>query len=93
MSRPQLSGWVSARHALRRAYRLAPRRVFSGFAGALSAGGAAGAGAVPAYSRIIESLPFADVYIDLRGCELNFASPVDLGDGSVRNWPGWDWYP
>ena len=33
-----------------------------------------------AYSRIIESLPFADAYIDLRGCELVFDSPVALGE-------------
>jgi nucleotidyltransferase/DNA polymerase involved in DNA repair len=33
-----------------------------------------------AYSRIIESIPFADAYIDLRGCELDFASPVELGE-------------
>ena len=33
-----------------------------------------------AYSRIIESIPFADAYIDLRGCELAFDSPVTLGE-------------
>lgn len=33
-----------------------------------------------AYSRIIESLPLADVFIDLRGCELAFDSPVTLGE-------------
>jgi nucleotidyltransferase/DNA polymerase involved in DNA repair len=32
------------------------------------------------YSRIIESIPFADAYIDLRGCELIFDSPVALGE-------------
>jgi nucleotidyltransferase/DNA polymerase involved in DNA repair len=32
------------------------------------------------YSRIIESIPFADAYIDLRGCELDFDSPVALGE-------------
>jgi nucleotidyltransferase/DNA polymerase involved in DNA repair len=33
-----------------------------------------------AYSRIIESIPLADAYIDLRGCELTFDSPVVLGE-------------
>lgn len=37
-----------------------------------------------AYSRIIESIPFADAYIDLRGCELNFDSPVVLGERLCR---------
>lgn len=32
------------------------------------------------YSRIIESIPFADAYIDLRGCELTFDTPVTLGE-------------
>lgn len=32
------------------------------------------------YSRIVESIPFADAYIDLRGCELSFDSPVILGE-------------
>ncbi|MGH2509290.1 MAG: DNA polymerase Y family protein [Ktedonobacteraceae bacterium] len=32
------------------------------------------------YSRIVESLPQADVYIDLRGCELAFETPVALGE-------------
>ena len=31
-----------------------------------------------AYSRIIESVPIADTFIDLRGCELPFDSPVAL---------------
>src|SRR6266550_5267356 len=31
-----------------------------------------------AYSRIIESIPIADTFIDLRGCELSFNSPVSL---------------
>src|SRR6266704_645780 len=31
-----------------------------------------------AYSRIIESVPIADTFIDLRGCELTFDSPVAL---------------
>jgi nucleotidyltransferase/DNA polymerase involved in DNA repair len=33
-----------------------------------------------AYSRIIESIPIADVFIDLRGCELPFDSPVSLAE-------------
>lgn len=33
-----------------------------------------------AYSRIIESIPIADVFIDLRGCELPFDSPVALAE-------------
>src|SRR5690348_15017723 len=30
------------------------------------------------YSRIIESIPISDAFIDLRGCELPFQSPVAL---------------
>src|SRR5579864_4683951 len=33
-----------------------------------------------AYSRIIESIPTADAFIDLRGCELPFDSPVSLAE-------------
>jgi nucleotidyltransferase/DNA polymerase involved in DNA repair len=33
-----------------------------------------------AYSRIIESIPVADAFIDLRGCELTFDSPVTLAE-------------
>ena len=33
-----------------------------------------------AYSRIIESVPIADTFIDLRGCELAFDSPVSLAE-------------
>src|SRR5579875_3338936 len=33
-----------------------------------------------AYSRIIESIPIADVFIDLRGCELPFDTPVALAE-------------
>ena len=33
-----------------------------------------------AYSRIIESVPIADAFIDLRGCELTFDSPVSLAE-------------
>lgn len=32
------------------------------------------------YSRIIESIPVADAFIDLRGCELPFDSPVTLAE-------------
>src|SRR5579884_3553933 len=33
-----------------------------------------------AYSRIIESLPIADAFIDLRGCEIPFDTPVVLAE-------------
>ncbi|HET9918757.1 MAG TPA: hypothetical protein VFQ30_02860 [Ktedonobacteraceae bacterium] len=33
-----------------------------------------------AYSRIIESIPIADAFIDLRGCEIPFDSPVPLAE-------------
>ena len=33
-----------------------------------------------AYSRIVESLPVADAFIDLRGCDLAFDSPVALAE-------------
>src|SRR6266568_2606262 len=33
-----------------------------------------------AYSRIIESIPIADAFIDLRGCEISFDSPVALAE-------------
>src|SRR5712691_8808731 len=33
-----------------------------------------------AYSRIVESVPIADTFIDLRGCELPFDSPVTLAE-------------
>src|SRR2546426_6120553 len=32
------------------------------------------------YSRIIESIPIADAFIDLRGCELPFDTPVSLAE-------------
>src|SRR5437764_8415199 len=32
------------------------------------------------YSRIIETVPIADAFIDLRGCELPFDSPVTLAE-------------
>lgn len=72
---------VSPGMPLRRAYRLAPRARFLPASHELYR---------PmlqqvkecyrAYSRIIESIPFADAYIDLRGCELAFDSPVTLGE-------------
>ena len=33
-----------------------------------------------AYSRIVESIPIADAFIDLRGCEITFDSPVALAE-------------
>jgi len=33
-----------------------------------------------AYSRIIETIPMSDAFIDLRGCELPFDSPVSLAE-------------
>ncbi len=33
-----------------------------------------------AYSRIIETIPMSDAFIDLRGCELTFDSPVALAE-------------
>ena len=33
-----------------------------------------------AYSRIVETIPMSDAYIDLRGCELPFNSPVSLAE-------------
>jgi nucleotidyltransferase/DNA polymerase involved in DNA repair len=33
-----------------------------------------------AYSRIIESIPLADAFIDLRGCEVPFETPVVLAE-------------
>lgn len=33
-----------------------------------------------AYSRIVESIPISDAFIDLRGCELPFDSPVSLAE-------------
>lgn len=72
---------VSPGMPLRRAYRLAPRARF------LPASHERYQPVLQqvkecyrAYSRIIESIPFADAYIDLRGCELTFDSPVTLGE-------------
>lgn len=33
-----------------------------------------------AYSRIVESIPISDAFIDLRGCEIAFNSPVTLAE-------------
>jgi nucleotidyltransferase/DNA polymerase involved in DNA repair len=33
-----------------------------------------------AYSRIVESVPIADTFIDLRGCEIPFETPVSLAE-------------
>jgi len=33
-----------------------------------------------AYSRIVESVPIADTFIDLRGCEIPFETPVALAE-------------
>ena len=33
-----------------------------------------------AYSRIVESVPIADTFIDLRGCEIPFDTPVSLAE-------------
>ncbi len=33
-----------------------------------------------AYSRIVESIPIADAFIDLRGCEIPFDNPVALAE-------------
>ncbi|GAC1358800.1 MAG: hypothetical protein PVS3B1_25600 [Ktedonobacteraceae bacterium] len=33
-----------------------------------------------AYSRIVESIPISDAFIDLRGCEIPTESPVTLGE-------------
>lgn len=72
---------VSPGMPLRRAYRLAPRARFLP---------AAYDRYQPVlqqlreryrvYSRIIESIPIADAFIDLRGCELPFNSPVTLAE-------------
>jgi nucleotidyltransferase/DNA polymerase involved in DNA repair len=72
---------VSPGMPLRRAYRLAPRARFlpasydryQPFLHQLHE-------RYRAYSRIIESIPIADTFIDLRGCELPFDSPVLLAE-------------
>src|SRR5579864_8959346 len=72
---------VSPGMPLRRAYRLAPRARF------LPASYDRYQPVLQqlrecyrAYSRIIESIPTADAFIDLRGCELPFDSPVSLAE-------------
>lgn len=72
---------VSPGMPLRRAYRLAPRARF------LAASYDQYQPVLlklreryRAYSRIIESVPIADAFIDLRGCELSFDSPVALAE-------------
>ncbi len=72
---------VSPGMPLRRAYRLAPRARF------LAASYDQYQPVLlklreryRAYSRIIESVPIADAFIDLRGCELAFDSPVALAE-------------
>lgn len=72
---------VSPGMPLRRAYRLAPRARF------LPASHERYQPTLQqvkecyrTYSRIVESLPLADAYIDLRGCELSFDTPVELGE-------------
>lgn len=72
---------VSPGMPLRRAYRLAPRTRF------LPASHDRYQPVLQlvreryrAYSRIIESIPIADTFIDLRGCELPFDSPVSLAE-------------
>lgn len=72
---------VSPGMPLRRAYRLAPRARFlpashtryQPFLQRVKE-------CYRAYSRLIESIPFADAYIDLRGSELTFDSPVTPGE-------------
>ncbi len=72
---------VSQGMPLRRAYRLAPRARFlpashERYQPVLQQIKECYRG----YSRIIESIPLADAYIDLRGCELTFDSPVALAE-------------
>ncbi|HEU5380253.1 MAG TPA: hypothetical protein VFV38_32925 [Ktedonobacteraceae bacterium] len=72
---------VSPGMPLRRAYRLAPR---ARFLPALHERYQPVLQQVKecyrTYSRIVESIPLADTYIDLRGCELSFDTPVTLGE-------------
>src|SRR5437667_12364386 len=72
---------VSPGMPLRRAYRLAPRARF------LPASYGQSQPMLlklheryKVYSRIIETIPVADAFIDLRGCELPFDSPVTLAE-------------
>ena len=61
---------VSPGMPLRRAHRIAPRARFL----------PASYERYRSYSRIIESIPIADTFIDLRGCEIPFDSPVALAE-------------
>jgi nucleotidyltransferase/DNA polymerase involved in DNA repair len=72
---------LSAGMSLRRAYRLAPRARF------LPASYDRYQPILQklkeryrAYSRIIESAPISDAFIDLRGCEISFDTPVVLAE-------------
>lgn len=72
---------VSPGMPLRRAYRLAPRaRFLPASHGRYQPVLQRVKECYRTYSRLIESLPFADAYIDLRGSELAFDSPVVLGE-------------
>ncbi|HEY1352850.1 MAG TPA: hypothetical protein VGF67_24815 [Ktedonobacteraceae bacterium] len=66
---------------LRRAYRLAPRaRFLPASHGRYEPFLQRIKECYRTYSRLIEALPFADAYIDLRGSELAFDSPVIVGE-------------
>lgn len=72
---------VSPGMPLRRAYRLAPRaRFLPASHGRYQPFVQRVKECYRVYSRLIESIPFADTYIDLRGSELTFDSPVTLGE-------------
>lgn len=72
---------VSPGMPLRRAYRLAPRaRFLPGSYERYQPILRQVKDCYRAYSRIIESIPLADAYIDLRGCEIPFDSPVNLAE-------------
>lgn len=72
---------VSPGMPLRRAYRLAPRaRFLPASHGRYQPFIQRIKECYRAYSRLIESIPFADAYIDLRGSELIFDSPVTPGE-------------
>lgn len=72
---------VSPGMPLRRAYRLAPRaRFLPGSYERYQPILRQVKECYRAYSRIIETIPLADAYIDLRGCEIPFDSPVSLAE-------------
>lgn len=72
---------VSPGMPLRRAYRLAPRaRFLPGSYERYQPILRQVKECYRVYSRIIESIPLADAYIDLRGCEIPFDSPVTLAE-------------